>query len=170
MTPRRLAAVLMAAGFLLTSCGNGDDAATLEESPSVAATGSPAASGVPAGAAQIEITAPADGATVDVDEVNVAVEVRDFDLVDKIGGKAKEGEGHIVYYLGMGYEIPVAPDQPGNVGGEGGFTSYMSHESSYEWESAPPGRQTITVQLVNNDNTPLVPPRSDQVTVTISGD
>jgi hypothetical protein len=168
MNPRRLAAALMAAGFLLAACGNGDDAATLEGSPPAASTGSPAASGIPAGDAQIEITSPAEGATIKVGELNIAVDVSDFDLVDKIGQKAQEGEGHIVYYLGAGYEIPVDPERPANIGGQGAFTSYMSHKPSYDWENAPPGQQTITVQLVNNDHTPLAPPRSDQVTVTIS--
>jgi hypothetical protein len=120
-------------------------------------------------AARVSISSPRDGATIKASEAVVVTKVTGFDLVDKIGEKAKPGEGHLIYYMGAGYEIPVDPHRPATAGGQGSFVSAASAKTKYTWENASPGRQTFTAQLVNNDNTPLDPPRAAQVTVTISG-
>jgi hypothetical protein len=39
--------------------------------------------------------------------------------------------------------------------------------TSYTWQGVRPGTHTFAVQLVNNDHTPLEPPVTDQVTVTV---
>jgi hypothetical protein len=161
--------LVLCTATLLTSCG-GDDTPQLVEPTALPSTSaSPAASGIPAGDAKIAISSPREGDTISGNKVEIVTEVTGFDLVDKIGKKAERGEGHIVYYVGSGYQIPVDPSRPGTIGGNGVFTAYTSHKTSYTWENLAPGRQTLSVQLVNNDNKPLAPSISAQVTVTIDG-
>jgi hypothetical protein len=168
MFRRPISALIVALGLMVVACGGGNDPDLATPSATSAASGAPQVTGVPAGDAEIKISSPADGATVKAGKVSIVTEVAGFALVDKVGDKAKQGEGHIIYYLGSGYEIPSDPAYPANIGGQGTFTSYMSAEKTYEWPDVRPGRQTFTVQLVNNDNTPLAPPRSAQVEITVS--
>src|SRR5439155_27343879 len=47
----------------------------------------------------VQIVEPAEGATLNAGDIKVAVEVKKFNVVDKIGQAANEGEGHIHYYI-----------------------------------------------------------------------
>ena len=107
--------------------------------------------------------------------MKVTVQVANFKLADKMGEKAVEGEGHIIYYIWNGfgtseYEVPTSFGKPANAGGTG-YVAAASAKTIYEW-SAPfvrNGRQDLVVQLVNNDHTPLDPPQVYRVTVSITG-
>ncbi len=46
-------------------------------------------------------------------------------------------------------------------------TFEVSAKTSYIWQNVPPGQHTFTVQLVNNDNTPLDPPVTVRANVTL---
>ncbi len=87
------------------------------------------------------------------DNVSVVVQTYNFNLVDKIGQANVPGEGHLIYYLNV--KPPTAPGQPALT--EPG-TYAVSANTSYLWTSLYEGVWTFSVELVNNDNTPLVPP------------
>jgi hypothetical protein len=81
---------------------------------------------------------------------------------DNIGKENVSGEGHYIYYLDT--EPPTDIGQsavPKN--GEYKVTT----EEFYIWEEIPSGLHTFSVQLVNNDNTPLDPPVFATITVTL---
>jgi len=111
----------------------------------------------------VKIVEPAEGATLNAGDIKVAVEVKKFDVVDKIDQPAKEGEGHVHYYLDVG-EIPTKDGEPA-VTRQGTYHAQATKE--YVWPNVSAGEHTFAVQLANNDHTPLRPPVIAQVTVTV---
>lgn len=132
-----------------------DDDAT--PAPSRAAQGQP-------GAPNIVITTPANGSTVEGGNVKVRVDVERFDLTREIGGSAAAGEGHIHYYLDA-ENIPTTPGAPAILPEESRY--HVSAKRSYTWKDVSQGVHTFSVQLVNNDMTPLEPPITAATTVTV---
>ncbi|MEE9464193.1 MAG: PA domain-containing protein, partial [Candidatus Neomarinimicrobiota bacterium] len=79
------------------------------------------------------------------------------------GGRDVSGEGHLHYYLDVA--IPVnqhrlAVTAPG--------TYLATTETAVTWDNVSPGSHTLGVQLVNNSHTPLNPPVTAQVMLTLS--
>ena len=107
------------------------------------------------------ITYPDFDGGVDAGTVTVVVVVRNFSVVDRIDGQNKPGEGHIVYFRDVTPPttpgLPVAT-QPGSF--------QISALTSCTWYNVSPDTHTFAVELVNNDNTPLIPPVIDAVDVT----
>jgi hypothetical protein len=107
------------------------------------------------------ITYPDFDGGVDSGTISVRIVVRNFSVVDRIDGQNKPGEGHIVYFRDVTPPtipgLPVAT-QPG--------TFQTSALTSCTWYNVSPGTHTFAVELVNNDNTPLIPPVIDAVDVT----
>jgi hypothetical protein len=121
-----------------------------------------------AGAPAITVTMPKPGSTTSGDRIDVKVQVSGFRLVDKVGQAPQAGEGHIIYYRGQDYDIPTDAGRPATSGGRGSFTAVPSTTTSHSWADVPRGQQTFAVQLVNNDDTPLSPPRQAEVTVSVT--
>ena len=114
----------------------------------------------------IEITYPAEGGdALPAGEVIVAVTVRSFDVVDKLSKPAKEGQGHVHYYLDVD-KLPTKPGKPAVTADK--QTYHAAATTSHRWKDIEPGTHTFAVQLVNNDHTPLEPPVTDEVDVRIS--
>jgi hypothetical protein len=109
------------------------------------------------------IVSPREGSIVTGKSVTVTAEVNNFNLVDKIGQPNVPSEGHLNYYMDVDAPTlngPPATTAPG---------SYISSaNTSYTWQNVTPGTHSFSVELVNNDNTPLNPPFSTKVTVTVS--
>ena len=99
---------------------------------------------------------------VGTDNVSVVVQVSGFALVDKIGQANVPGEGHIIYYLDV--QPPTTPGQPA-VTAPGTYAA--SAATSYVWTELAEGVYTFSVELVNNDNTPLVPPVVSSITINV---
>lgn len=125
--------------------------------------GTPAAETPAAEAPSVEISTPEDGATVAAGGVEVTVDASDFQVVNKLGQDPVAGEGHVHFYLDVD-EIPTTPGQPA-VTAEG--TYHAEATTSYTWPDVGAGTHTFAVQLVNNDHTPLEPPVTAEVTVTV---
>jgi len=106
----------------------------------------------------------AEGATLNAGDIKVGVDVKKFDVVDKIGQAAKEGEGHIHYYIDAG-EVPTKDGQPAVTSDN--RTYHAQATKDYTWPNVSAGEHTFAAQLVNNDHTPLRPPVIAQVTVTV---
>src|SRR5438552_15614117 len=111
----------------------------------------------------VKIVEPAEGATLNAGDIKVAVEVKKFDVVDKIDQPAKEGEGHVHYYLDVG-EIPTKDGEPA-ITRQGTYHAQATKE--YVWPNVTAGEHTFAVELANNDHTPIRPPVIAQVTVTV---
>ncbi len=109
----------------------------------------------------LSITLPREGATLEPGDITLTVAVTYFNLMAP-GGDPVSGEGHIHYYLDV--DIPTTPGQPAVT--EPG-TYKASPDTSVTWESMAPGEHTLGVQLVNNNHTPLDPPVTVAVMVTV---
>ncbi len=115
-------------------------------------------------APMIKILEPADGSDVSAGNVTVSVEVGDFKIVDKAGQENVEGEGHIHYY--MDTAVPTAQGEPA-ITAEGTYVHIAN--TSYTWQNVTPGMHNFSVQLVNNDHTPLNPPVLSLNSVNVMG-
>ena len=114
------------------------------------------------GSPYIYITYPPFDGGVESGNVSVTVLVENFTLATPgIGGKV-QGEGHIIYYKDV--IPPVSPGIPAFTG-EGTFQ--VTNETQATWDGVQQNTHTFSVQLVNNDNTPLLPPVIDAVDVTV---
>lgn len=112
----------------------------------------------------ITILEPKDDATVSAGNVTVSVDVKNLDIVDKQGQKSVAGEGHIHYYM----DVPV-PTTPGKPAITAGGTYVHTIDTSYTWQNVSAGMHNFSVQLVNNDHTPLDPPVLSLNTVKVAG-
>lgn len=114
----------------------------------------------------IKVLEPTDGSEVPEGDVTVTAEVNDFELVDEIGQTNTENEGHILYYMDVA--VPTAPGEPATTA-SGTYAPSMN--TSYTWKNVSAGMHNFSVQLVNNDQTPLDPVvlSQNRVEVTSSG-
>jgi uncharacterized protein DUF4399 len=110
------------------------------------------------------ITNPDDGATLDAGDIEVALDVGDFRVVDKLGQEPVDGEGHVHYYINV-ETIPTTPGEPAITDDE--TTYHAEATTSFTWQGVRPGEHTFGVQLVNNDHTPLEPAITDEISVTV---
>ena len=113
---------------------------------------------------QITITSPANNSSVAAGNVTVSVQVSNFNLVDKLSQTNVPGEGHIHYFKDV--DPPTTPGQPA-VTAPGTYAATAA--TSYTWQDVAPGSHSFSVELVNNNHTPLVPPVVATVTVTVTG-
>jgi outer membrane protein assembly factor BamB len=105
---------------------------------------------------------PLDGAPVDAGDVTVSAMALNFKLVDKLGQANAAGEGHIHYFMDV--DAPTDPTKPA-VTAAGTYAA--TSNTSYIWHNVTPGTHTFSVELVNNDHTPLSPPVVAEATVTV---
>ena len=110
----------------------------------------------------IKITSPSSGVIPVAGNVTVTVQVTNFNVVDKQGQANVPGEGHIHYYLDV--DAPTTPGQPA-IPTSGTWAHVAS--TSYTFTNVTGGPHKISVELINNDHTPLVPPVVDTVNVTV---
>lgn len=111
--------------------------------------------------AAAKITSPKDGAGLAAGDITVSAEVTNFNLVDKQGQANVAGQGHLYFYLDV--DAPTTAGQPA-APASGTFASVSGN--NYIFKSVPAGTHTISIELVNNDNTPLNPPVVQKITVT----
>jgi len=114
--------------------------------------------------ANVTITSPEEGANVTAGNVTVAVNLTNFTLVEPTGQPNAPGEGHLHYYLDA--VVPTNASEPA-IPKTGGYV--ISTNTSYTWENVTPGEHNFSVQVVNNDHTPLIPLVFDTVNVTVGG-
>lgn len=96
--------------------------------------------------------------------VTVNLVVTNFNLVDKIGQANIPGEGHIAYYLDV-----TAPTTAGQPALTDTGTYAETNKTSYTWQNVAPGMHLLSVQLVNNDSTPLNPSTVSKEYVLVQG-
>ena len=92
------------------------------------------------------------------------MQLSNFKLVDKTGQANVPGEGHLIYYVDV--QAPTTPGQPALTAPG---TYAISVSTSFLWPKLfQPGPHTLSVQVVNNDNTPLSPPVTAQVAMNVN--
>ncbi len=105
---------------------------------------------------------PSNGATIDAGDITVSAMALNFNVVDKQGQANVPGEGHLHYFLDV--EAPTTPGQPA-IPTSGSWTHTAN--TTYTFNDVASGTHTFSVELVNNDHTPLVPPVVAKSTVTV---
>ena len=105
----------------------------------------------PAGTPALDIIRPANGDTIDSSIIGIKVNVTSFQLVDIAADRQNvENQGHLLYILDGTREI-------------------KSVYKDYSMANVASGTHTLTVELRNNDNTPLYPAVKKSVTVEVNG-
>jgi hypothetical protein len=108
------------------------------------------------------LLSPSYGETLPAGPVEVRTYIENFKLTEAEGQDNVFGEGHFIYYLDT--DMPVKPGAPAiTISG----TYFVCSETSYTWADVTPGTHTFSVQLVNNDNTPLMAPVTQRVVVDL---
>ncbi len=114
--------------------------------------------------ANVTIVEPVEGASVTAGNVTVSVNVTNFTLIEPTGQPNAAGEGHLHYYLDA--PVPTNASAPA-IPETGDYV--VSANTSYTWENVTAGEHNLSVQLVNNDHTPLIPLMFETVNVTADG-
>jgi len=112
------------------------------------------------GLAKITIIEPLNGSEIAAGDVTVSVAVENFSIVDKLGKPAVAGEGHIHYF--MDAKAATTPGKPA-ITKPGTYAPTIN--KSYTWKNVTAGKHNFSVELVNNDHTPLSPPVVAEVSV-----
>jgi plastocyanin len=112
----------------------------------------------------VTITSPADDSSVPGPDVTVSVNVSRFNLVDKLGQPSVPGEGHLHYFLDV-----APPTTPGQIAVTAPGTYVATTATSNTWTGLSAGQHMLSVELVNNDHTPLVPAVTATVYVNVVG-
>jgi hypothetical protein len=107
--------------------------------------------------------APTGSSESGAESVKVSIQAANFNIADKIGATNVYGEGHLIYYLDA--VPPTVLGQPATVSGEDVVESTIT---SNIWYNESEGIHTFSVQLVNNDSTPLSSPVVASVICTVT--
>jgi plastocyanin len=91
------------------------------------------------------------------------VQVTNFNVVDKQGQSNVQGQGHLHYYLDA--DAPTTQGQPAVL--TSGVWAHVA-TTSYTFTNVSAGSHTISVQLVNNNHTPLNPPVVQKITFNVT--
>lgn len=110
----------------------------------------------------LQIATPKNGDNITGSSVPVTIQVTNFNLADKQGQANVAGEGHVHYYLDV--DAPTAPGKPA-IPASGVWAHVASASNTFS--SVAPGAHTISVLLVNNDHTPLIPITVIKVSVNV---
>ena len=109
------------------------------------------------------ILTPRDGLTLAPGDVPISVEVNNLQLIENTGQTPVPGEGHIIYFMDV-----EAPTNPGDAATTDMGTYFATADTSYTWHNVPDGVHTFTVELVNDDDTPLSPAVTATISITVS--
>lgn len=107
------------------------------------------------------LLSPGDGTTAASDALEVRIYLQNFNMTGNSSQANKANEGHAIYYLDV-----TAPINSGEPAMTAPGTYTISSETKYVWTNLQPGQHVFSVQLVNNDNTPLLPPVVVRANVT----
>ncbi len=102
----------------------------------------------------MNIARPVENSTVHAGNVSISVGVFNFNIVDKQGQTAAPGEGHLHYYLD--YDAPTTQGKPAVP--PNGTIWQTTAATTYTFHNVSAGPHFVTVEVVNNDHTPLNPP------------
>jgi hypothetical protein len=110
----------------------------------------------------VVLLSPSDGSTLASGEIEVRIYLQNFNMVENTGQPNKSNEGHVIYYMDV--RAPLKSGDPA-ITSLGTFVA--TTKTSYIWPNVPAGPHTFSVQLVNNDDTPLEAPVSVRANVIL---
>ncbi|OGO30894.1 MAG: hypothetical protein A2Z29_01425 [Chloroflexi bacterium RBG_16_56_11] len=139
----------------LTACSGNK---TTTSTPTSTLTSTPTPTSSPA----ITITSPTGNVVPQIGNVTISVQVSDFTFADNLGKANAPGEGHIHYFMDV--DAPTTPGRPAVT--EPG-TYAATSATSYTWNNVGGGTHRFSVELVNNDHSPLVPPVVATISLTV---
>jgi plastocyanin len=126
----------------------------------VAAT--PVATNPPAQSPTLQIVEPGSGNRFSIGNLSITVKVDNFTLVNQLGKANVAGQGHIHYFMDV--DAPTTPGKPA-VTAAGTFVP--TTDTSYTWTNVGGGSHKFSVELVNNDHTPLSPPVVQNISILV---
>jgi plastocyanin len=106
---------------------------------------------------------PEEGAQIPSENITIEVKVSNFKLANKLGQPNVPGEGHVHYYIDV--PVPKIADKPATTAAG---TFAPTSNTTFIWKNVKPGKHNLSVQLVNNDHTPIIPLVYNQVNVTLT--
>ncbi len=134
--------------------------ATSAATPTASSTAMPSMSAMPSataapGASSAATSAPPATATPAAGgkDVQVAVQVVNFNVVNKLSQPAVPGEGHLHFFLDV---VPPIEQGVPAVTGPGTYVAVAA--TTYTWPGVKPGLHVLSAELANNDHTPLSSP------------
>ena len=117
----------------------------------------------------VTITSPKDKATITGSNVTMTIQITNFaitpqsmDMNNVQGMQNKAGSGHIHWFI----DVPAPTDTSKKAETAEG-TWKMHDDTSYTFTNVQPGTHTLSVELVNNDMTPLSQPVYQTITVMV---
>ncbi len=110
----------------------------------------------------VKLVSPTDVAKLPSGELTVTAQVSNFNVVDKHGQTKVAGEGHLHFYMDV--DAPTTQGQPA-IPASGTWVHVA--DTVYTFKNVAAGTHTVSVELVNNDHTPLNPPVVQKITVTL---
>jgi hypothetical protein len=102
----------------------------------------------------LNILQPKNGTNITGSDVKILIYTTNFSIVDNTGQPAVTGKGHVNYYLD--YNAPTDRKKPA-VPSNGTIWKSIAN-TTYTFHNVTKGSHFISIELVNNDNTPLDPP------------
>ncbi len=151
--------------FFLTACSENGSITQSTVAPQQLATVTSISASSPTlfSGPSVKITSPENAATSGIGSITIVIKVNDFKLTSDFEKENVSGQGHVIYYMDV--EPPTSPDQPAKTS-PGTFSA--SSSTSYVWKNVGSGEHRFSVQLVNNDHTPLNPPVTASVSIKVS--
>jgi hypothetical protein len=116
--------------------------------------------------ATVMITMPQNGSVLSGGNVTVTAGVQHFDIVPPTGPNVK-GSGHAVFLKDT--KVPSASGQTVTASNKSLMFVPPIPGLAYTWMNVTPGNHSLSVVLVNNDNTTLNPPASNTVYIVETG-
>jgi plastocyanin len=114
------------------------------------------------GPPNLVIATPRDGNTLPAGDIMVTTQVTNFNVVDKQGQANVSREGHLHFYLDV--DAPTTQGQPAIPAS--GVWAHVS-ATTYTFTNVAAGTHTISVELVNNEHTPLDPAVVQKITINV---
>ncbi|MCL5073972.1 MAG: hypothetical protein M1308_24230 [Actinobacteria bacterium] len=115
----------------------------------------------PDGNPALIISTPQDGTNLPPGIIIISLKVSNFVISKKdMGSVNRDGEGHLIYYIDE--DPPIEQGKPAVT-----ETAIVSADTMHIWKTVTEGRHSFSVQLVNNDDTPLKIPVIAKVDVEV---
>ncbi len=142
--------LLLSVIFIFAGCGMGNESDT-------GGTKGIAPSNETGSSLSFSIVSPEDGSTVEGGQVSVKIDIQNLELVDfKENTTNVEGQGHVHVWLDQDTSNPL-------------IASKLIEGDTLTFNDVPAGEHTLTVQLVNNDHTPIQPEVKQEIHFTTEG-